>query len=478
MVTIRRSYTADKSGAGSLPWPDTEDIIMDKNKHMNLEARTLIELELGKGSSFKSIARLLGKDNTTISKEVRSHISHDKSGAYGRAFNDCAVAYRHGCSLKGVCEKCFSRGSRFCWACGKCCTSCASYKKYDCPKLSKPPYVCNACPNRTKCSLEKAFYRASQAQKEYETLRSASRSGIAASEEEIAQLDSIISPLLIKGQSLHHIALTHPDETMKSERTLYTYVNSGLFSARNLDMPRTVRMRPRKGKSKALKVDKACRVGRTYEDYLAFIRSNPDTAVRELDSVEGIRGGAVLLTVYFVGSGLQLAYLRSSNNSQSVIDIFERLYFELRPDIFLKIFPLLLADNGSEFSNPKAIEYDREGNQRTRMFYCNPNAPYEKPHCENNHEMIRRCIPKGVDIGRYTQDQISLMMSHINSYARPNLGDKSPYDIFAFQYGESVLETFGLERIPPERINLTPKVFEHSETSGKSINLKEAGPAL
>ena len=35
------------------------------------------------------------------------------------------------------------------------------------------------------------------------------------------------------------------------------------------------------------------------------------------------------------------------------------------------------------------------------MFYCDANAPYQKGSCENNHELIRRIIPKGTDIGRY-----------------------------------------------------------------------------
>ena len=94
------------------------------------------------------------------------------------------------------------------------------------------------------------------------------------------------------------------------------------------------------------------------------------------------------------------------------------------------------------------------------MFYCDPSAPYQKANCENNHEMIRRCIPKGVDLGQYSQKQINLMMSHINSYARPNLGNKSPYDVFAFQYGEEILKVWGLKRIPADEIILTPKVFE------------------
>ena len=433
---------------------------MIKNKHMDLEARTTIQTELEKGTSFKEIGAILGKDCTTISKEIRKHICKEKTGAMGKAFNDCLLNVNRECSIRSACPKCTSIQNRLCWSCGKCTEACTSYVRYSCPRLLKPPYVCNACKDRSRCALEKSFYRAVHAQKMSDSLRSEARSGFAISEQELSHLDRIVSPLLRNGQSLHHIAIHHEDETMVSERTLYTYVNNGLFSARNIDMPRTVRMRPRKGKKKAIKVDKACRVGRSYGDFLNFTRDNPLLPVRQLDSVEGVKGGAVLLTIHFVQQQLQLAFLRPSNDSQSVIDIFEKLYLELRPDVFMDIFPVLLADNGSEFSNPKAIEFDRQGNRRSHLYYCDPNASYQKGSCENNHEMIRRCIPKGIDIGRYTQEQIGLMMSHINSYARPNLGNKSPYDVFAFQYGERILDIFGLKKIPADEIILTPKVFE------------------
>lgn len=433
---------------------------MNNQKHLTLESRTTIQNELDKRNSFKGIALLLSKDPTTISKEVRSHICLERTGAFGKSFNDCRVQFFHNCDTRHACKQCFSDAKRPCWSCGRCISSCIHYEKYVCPKLSRPPYVCNGCPDRSRCCLEKHLYKAVRAQKEYETLRSQSRSGFALTEQELEHLDGVVSPLLKNGQSLHHIAVQHADEVMKSERTLYTYVNSGLFSARNIDMPRTVRMRPRKTAKTGIKVDKACRVGRTYDDYKTFKSSYPDLPARQLDSVEGTKGGAVLLTIHFVEQKLQLAFLRQSNDSQSVIDIFERLYLELRPDIFMDVFPVLLADNGSEFSNPGAIEFDRQNNRRTRLFYCNPNAPYEKGNCENNHEMIRRIIPKGVDIGRYSQAQIDLMMSHINSYARKNLGNKSPYDVFAFQYGEDILKVFNLRKIPADEIVLSPKLLD------------------
>lgn len=432
---------------------------MAKQKHMDLNARTMIELELAKGNSFKGIALMLDKDCTTISKEIRAHRVFEKTGAYGKAFNDCQHAFLHNCNAKRICDRCTSP-KRPCWSCGKCTENCISYIKYSCPKLSKPPYVCNGCKERSKCCLEKAFYRASKAQTEYDLLKSESRSGFAISEAELKQLDDIVSPLIKNGQSIHHISIYHADEIMKSERTLYKYINNGLFTARNLDMPRVVRMRPRKTKSTALKVDKSCRINRSYKDCQIYLSKNPDTPVCQLDSVEGIKGGAVLLTIHFVKQELQLAFLRNANDSQSVIDIFERLYFEMRPDVFMEVFPLLLTDNGSEFSNPKAIEFDKQRNRRTHLFYCDPNAPYQKPHCENNHEMIRRIVPKGTDWSQYTQEQIDLMMSHINSYARKALGNKSPYEVFAFQYGEELLKVFNLELIPADEIILTPALFE------------------
>lgn len=71
--------------------------------------------------------------------------------------------------------------------------------------------------------------------------------------------------------------------------------------------------------------------------------------------------------------------------------------------MFMKLFPVILADNGSEFSNPKAIEFDEDENRRTYMFYCHPSSPFEKSGCKVNHEFIRRIVPKGKPFDPYTQ---------------------------------------------------------------------------
>lgn len=432
---------------------------MSSQKHLTLDDRVTTEKGLDNRLSFKAIGQNLGKDCTTISKEVRSHRVFEKTGGYGRAFNDCL--HRMGCSRSGICDVCTKsqkRSARCCF-CGKCTSRCPEYEKEVCSRLEKPPYVCNGCTDRNKCTLEKTLYRASCADKEYRTILSEARTGPDITEDELAEIDRIISPLIRNGQSVYHILNNHSDEIMRCEKTIYSYVNAGMLQARNLDMPRKVRLRPRKGKKKAVKVDKKCRIGRTYQDFREYRSQNPGIPVSEIDSVEGVKGGAVLLTIHFVLPKLQLSFKRERNDSRSVTDIFNDLYETLGPDVYKKILPLLLGDNGSEFSNPTAIEKDAAGNIRSRLFYCDAAAPGQKGHCENNHEMIRRIIPKGTDISQYSDAQIRLMMDHINSYGREDLNGRSPYDAFAFLYGEDILEKLGVHRIPADDIVLKPSLL-------------------
>lgn len=431
---------------------------MNKSKHLTLEDRIVIEIRLQQRESFKSISRELGKDPTTIAKEVKNHIQFKQSGAYGRNFNDCL--FRKDCGHRRLCDK--KRCNRVCSLCKthRCSSLCADYRQEICQKLSKPPYVCSGCESRRGCTLEKRIYSAKSAQKEYEIVRSESRRGIQLTEGEALRLDALISPLLKKGQSLHHICASHVNEIMVDQRSLYNYVAAGIFSARNLDMPRVVRMGRRKKRKDGFKVDKKCRIGRTYPDYLNFMQEHLDATVVEMDSVKGKTGGKVILTLHFCVPQFMLAFIRDANTAQSVIDIFNWLWQVLGPDTFRRLFQVVLGDNGSEFSNPSALEMGLQGEPRTRIFYCDPGAPYQKPAVENNHGLMRRVIPKGISLDTFSQGDITLMMNHINSYKRANLGDKSPYEVFASLYGEEALRRMGAELIPADEITLRPYLLK------------------
>lgn len=434
-----------------------EDTIMAKHTHLSLDERITIQQMLSQNESFKAIGRTLDRNCSTISKEVRNHLLFQKKGCMGHAFNDCAN--RFDCSQTHLCAKpgCTHKYCRFC---SRCHLFCEYYFKVECRKLSQPPYVCNACDKRAKCTLEKHIYSAAAAHSEYTAVRSESRSGICISEQEAAQLDEFISPLLQKGQSIHHICVTQPDSVMFSEKTIYNYVDAGIFHAKNIDLPRKVTYRPRKSRHDSFKIDKSCRTGRTYDDFKRFLEGRPDCPVVELDSVEGTKGGKVLLTIHFVHCEFMLAFLRDRNTAASVFDIMERLYWELRPDTYRELFPVLLADNGSEFSNPVALEMDFQNNLRSRVFYCDPSAPYQKGAAENNHEFIRRILPKGTSFHDLTQEKVMRMMNHINSYTRQNLGNRSPYEIFRYFYGQRVLDALGTELICPNDIILRPELLK------------------
>ena len=444
--------------------PAGTGVIMSDNKHLTLDNRYDIQHSLDDGLSFKAIATNLGKDCSTISKEVKRHIIFEKKGAPYRPFNDCIHRFhcQHNAS---ACQICSSQHRYKCSTCGKCTNECHDYAKESCARLQKPPYVCNGCPKRSTCTLEKHLYHAHQAHMEYMEVRSESRSGFNLTKEELQQLDSIISPLIQNGQSLHHILKNNPDTISCCLKTAYRYADNGLFQARNIDMPRKVRFRPRKKKSVPLKVDKACRRGRTYEDFKKYREENPSLPVVQIDSVEGIKGGAVLLTVHFALPRLQLSFLRKANDSRSVTDIFNHLYEVLGETLYKKLFPIVLADNGTEFSDPEALEKDNKGNLRSRVFYCDPSAPGQKGACENNHEFIRRVIPKGTDIGLYSESQIKKMMNHINSYGRPELGDKSPFEMFSFYYGLEALDLLGVKQISPNEIILKPDLLKENQGS-------------
>lgn len=217
-------------------------------KHLSFTDRQTIETLLASRSSFASISKVLNMHPTTISKEIRRHLIFKKTGAFGRGgFNECLN--RQSCPLYLSCPH----------------TACPDFSREICSLLSHPPYVCNGCSRRAKCTLEKRFYSARIAHNEYRSVLSESRQGYALSPDARDELEQLLAPLIEKHQSLNHIHMTHKDQLMFSVRSLYTYVEAGLFSFRNIDLPRKVRWKPRK--HKAIKLDRACRKERTYEDF-------------------------------------------------------------------------------------------------------------------------------------------------------------------------------------------------------------------
>ena len=251
-----------------------------KNKHLSLQDRKRIEQMLNEKKIFTEIAQELGKDKSTISREIRGHVEYFRVGGNGQNYNACKN--RYGCQKFNICSTCNSpKKFKICRRCAMCNLHCPDFEKEVCPRHTKPPYVCNGCGKRSFCTLEKKLYMGDDAHEQYRTLLCESRKGVAYTEEEILRLDQLISPLIRQGQSPHHVFVTNDDSLMVSERTIYRLIDSRMISAKNLDLPRKVRFKCRR-KKKVFKVDKRCRIGRDFSCFQKFMGENPGIPVNDL----------------------------------------------------------------------------------------------------------------------------------------------------------------------------------------------------
>ena len=129
------------------------------------------------------------------------------------------------------------------------------------------------------------------------------------------------------------------------------------------------------------------------------------------------------------------------------------------------------TDNGVEFKNPDLIENSVFGGKRTKVFYADPYSAFQKAAIENNHEMIRRFLPKGMSFNSLTDETVAEMINNINNYPRASLNWLSPYEKAKMILGPKILKELGFKKIKPDDVDLRPSL---SKTKGnmKSIARK------
>jgi len=146
---------------------------------------------------------------------------------------------------------------------------------------------------------------------------------------------------------------------------------------------------------------------------------------------------------------------------ESVIRCFDFLEEGLGKEVFKRLFKVYLTDNGSEFKNVDRLALSDDFTMRTNVFYCDPMASWQKAQIEKNHEYIRYVIPKNISLNQYTDDDITLLMNHINSTKRESLMNRSPYEIVSHDDKDMqlLMKLMKMEEIPNNEINLTPGLF-------------------
>ena len=432
--------------------------IPGNQKHLTIEDRIYIQNELDKGTPFKDIARFLCKDPTTISKEVKARRASDwfHKGTFLNAKNFCTRRFR--CKKTNACNKILLCGVK-CASCPTCNQTCPDFQKERCSKLDRAPYVCNGCSKKINhCTIaHKYTYNARFADRKYRECLKDSRSGIAMTRQELHKKDKIITPLIDQGQSPYQIVANHPELNL-SVRSVYNYLDMGLLTARNVDLKRKVKFKPRKVHKSQIS-DRRVFNGRTYAD---FQQLHLESFV-EMDTVHSAVGSSkTLLTFFFTREKLFLAFLMNRNTERSVRLVLNRLEKRFGTFDFLTLFEYILTDRGAEFGDPDSLETGVTGIQRTNIYYCDPMRSGQKGGIEQAHTMLRMILPKRTTFEFLTQWDVNLITSHINSTPRESLNGRTPYDVALEAFGEDVLKAFQLRRIDPDKVILTPKLIRYN----------------
>jgi IS30 family transposase len=432
-----------------------------KGKHLTLLDRYEIQKGLREHRNFREISEIIGCSPDTISKELRKHRYLKRRNAYGLKLakpNRCK--HRDTCRKKDVCNKKKGHKCRIpCRECLKCNELCSNFVDSPCKVGSKAPYVCNGCPKSSKCLFDKYFYSAEYANREYQQELHESRKGINLTRDELAALDELISPLILKGQPLSHIVEHHKEEIPCGERTLYNYLTSGYLTAKSIDMRRVVRYKKRRKKVIQIR-NNSKKEGHRYSDYLKFREENPNVRVVQMDTVEGVKGGKLFQTMLWPENNLMLIFLIESKEMKNTVTTIDWLEETLGIEMFKEMFPVILTDNGTEFADPEEFETGINGGKRTNIFYCEPRHSEQKGELEKNHEYIRYILPKGKSFDELTNEQVLLITNHINNTTRPKLHGLTPMKEALKSFDKNAMEKLGLNIILPNDICLTPELIK------------------
>ena len=410
-----------------------------------------IELYLNAGDSPAKIGRKLGRDPSGIRKEIKSYSFFTGVG------KKCVLCLnKDNCNVHYLCNPVPNRKNcSSCKYCKDAARQCFDFKvDIDCDLLKKK-HICNGCERQFKCKITYT-YNAYNAIIQHKA--KSNESHVPLKIENLPEsFKEYLSKKIKAGISPEIVLARLPNKFKKYEiatSTLYKYIDLGLLDCCNLDLRNKV-SRVEYG-TKTIKrntIHGHQLNGRSIENLSDEDKKYP-LGVAEIDTVEGIKGGAVLLTIMIPKYSLMLAFKMKEKTQAEVKLKLDILEFKLGP-IFYMLFKSLIPDNGSEFTDFKCLESSiHEGQTRCHVYYTHSYASYEKPHVENNHILLRWLLKKGFDISLISEKKLIEIINVLNNYPRPLKGFKTPIELMEEELGTEIIKKLGLKKIPYEKLNL------------------------
>ena len=423
----------------------------NKNSHLTLAERQIIETGIRNGSAKKAIADTIGKDKSTVGKEIKAH-----------RYLKCKSRFPIDCASF---QKCKNRNTFLCTK------ECENYIPFECKRRDRSPGACNGCSSYHRCHYDKYCYYADTAEREYRDQLVSSRIGVNATVNEIRELSLKIKPLLEQGQSPYVILQNHPEIEI-SEKTFYNYIENGVFQDAGvpincLDLKIQVRRKMTKKKTEySPRQDRSYMKGRTTRDCEAFLEDNPNASIVEMDTVyNNVSAGPFIQTFKFLKYDLLFCVFHSAKDTEHMQAGILLLESILGEAIFSREVMVLKTDRGSEFTFGDETELRDGGSRRTRIFYCDPMASWQKGSLENIHELLRQICPKSCDLyklGLDSQLKTDRISSQINSYPKEKLNGKTSFQLLEFFSPDMAqkLYDYGLCPINPDHVTLKPYILK------------------
>lgn len=361
-------------------------------KHISKDQRNTINSMISSGYKLKEIAKALSLDPTSVSKEVKRNRTKLISK------ND---AYNH-----------FP----------------------ECPKIKRFPYVCSRCEHRYGiCRFQKYVYKPEDAQKKANYNLVLSRRGVDASSDEFKVLDGVIKKGVDKGKSIYEI--TKNNDLGKSVSTIYRYINSGFLTTKPLDLPYAVTYKKRKKINKKYDYKQNNSVDRsnhTYLDYLVYKHSHPNEFGWQLDFLGSIKTDSKsIITLVMPDIHFPLIDIINKPDSNKVVKFFDRLEENLGTEAFKKIFPYILTDRDPAFSDITGICFSKiTGEERTKLFFCDPYVSNQKPNIENLNKQLRKHFPKGRSIDYLNRADVKNTNMRLLRQPLASLDGNTPSEVF------------------------------------------------
>ena len=363
---------------------------MRKWKHINFEQRKTIASGIAHKMKLKDIAELLYLDPTGVSREVKRN--------------------------RTIVEPIKSN-------------------KDTCPSLTRWPYVCSNCKKRYKdCPFNKYYYNAKLAQKYADYNLKSSRRGLDISSDEFKNLDTIIKNGVDNNKSIYQIKIENKDTIDKSITTLYRYINKGYLTTSRLDLPYAVKYKKRKHNKKYdySNNNKIDRTGHTYLDYLSYLHKNPGINVWQLDFLGTIKTDSKSILT-FILPNLQFTLLEIINkpDSSKVVEFFDKLEERICTENFIELIPVILTDRDPCFADILGICFSKiTGEERCKIFYCDPYVSNQKPNVENINKQLRLFLPKKSSIDKYSKNDIKQINFTLLNKPLKSLDSYTPKEVF------------------------------------------------